>query len=124
MRLVAAICLIAVVGCGSADNGAAPGDTSTTTTIPDLPEGLSTTTYRGIVADAADRAGVEETEVDLVSIEDEQFSDMSLGCPEEGQMYAQVITSGFRVLVSAAGVEYDYRLAEGDEGYRLCEPPG
>lgn len=123
MRAIAAICLIALVGCGSADDGAATDETSTTTTIPDLPDGLSATTYRDIVGDAAGRAGLQERDVELVSIAEEEFSDTSLGCPEEGQMYAQVITPGFRVLVSALGVEYDYRVAESDGAFRLCETP-
>lgn len=123
MRLIAAMCLVTLVGCGSADDGAAPDPTSPTTTVPNLPEGLSTTTYQEIVRDAADRAGVDEVEVELVSVSAEEFSDSSLGCPEEGRMYAQVITPGFRVLVSAGGDEYDYRTAQDDDGFRHCENP-
>lgn len=123
MRLIASLCLIAVVGCASADDVAAPETTSTTTTMPDLPGGLAATTYQEIVADAADRASVDEGGVELTSIDQQDFPDTALGCPEEGRFYAQVITPGFRVLVSAAGVEYDYRVAESDGTFRLCEVP-
>lgn len=121
MRLFAAIGLVVLVGCGAGDETTEPDEM--TTTVPDLPGGLETGTFLDIVSDAGDRAGVPETDVELVSIEMEEFNDASLGCPEEGQMYAQVITPGFRVLVSAAGVEYDYRVAEGDDSFRLCEVP-
>lgn len=118
MRVLAAIVSILLVACGSPDTTDEP---TTTITMPDLPDGLSTTTYEEVVADAANRAGVNGDEVELVSIEQKEFNDASLGCPEEGQLYAQVITPGFRVVVSAAGTEYDYRMAEDDDDFRLCE---
>jgi hypothetical protein len=95
-----------------------------TTTTPDLPFGLSQAAYQGLVADAADRAGVSESQVEVVSIEAREFNDASLGCPEEGVFYAQVITPGFRVVVSAAGEAYDYRIGQDSLQFRHCEEGG
>jgi len=39
------------------------------------------------------------------------FPDASLGCPQPGMAYAQVITPGFQVLVEADGRRFDVRVA-------------
>ncbi|MFW5749063.1 MAG: LysM peptidoglycan-binding domain-containing protein [Chloroflexota bacterium] len=49
------------------------------------------------------------------------FNDASLGCPTPGQVYAQVITPGYQVLVTYAGTTYDYRVAEGSQNAILCD---
>jgi hypothetical protein len=61
-----------------------------------------------VVADAAQRAGVDPSQVSLVSIEAVQWPDASLGCPQSGMMYIQMITPGYRVMVAAAGVQQEY----------------
>jgi len=47
-------------------------------------------------------------EIKLVSIEAVEWSDSSLGCPQEGFMYAQVITPGYLLLFEVDGVQYKY----------------
>lgn len=47
----------------------------------------------------------------------ETFGDASLGCPETGESYAQVITPGFQFLLTYRGQTYDYRFPrQGDVG--------
>jgi hypothetical protein len=41
------------------------------------------------------------------------WPDASLGCPQPGHMYAQVLTRGFRVVLKAGEVRYDVRVAGG-----------
>ncbi|RME74611.1 MAG: hypothetical protein D6784_09525, partial [Chloroflexi bacterium] len=53
------------------------------------------------IADLAERLGLSPDEIQIVSIEAEQWPDTSLGCPREGYMYAQVITPGFRIVLEA-----------------------
>ncbi len=48
------------------------------------------------------------------------FSDASLGCPEEGQMYAQQLITGYQFLLTTGGVEYDYRVSGDGTITRLC----
>jgi hypothetical protein len=80
-----------------------------------LPPGSDTLVQQAI-ADAARRAGVDPTAVGVVSVEDREWSDSSLGCPKPGQFYAQVITPGFLIVVEAAGQRYEYHT---DAGRRL-----
>jgi hypothetical protein len=47
------------------------------------------------------------------------WNDSSLGCPQPGMMYTQVITPGLRVMVEADGKSYDYRFGREDVP-KLC----
>jgi hypothetical protein len=72
--------------------------------------------------DVAQRAGVPATQIRLVEVEEVEWRDGSLGCPEPGMMYPQVITPGFRFVIQAGGEAYNYHT---DRGSRviLCERP-
>lgn len=54
--------------------------------------------------------GVRTTAADisLLSMESRDWSDGSLGCPKEGQMYTQAITPGFLILLEANGEVYEF----------------
>jgi hypothetical protein len=52
-------------------------------------------------------------EIKLVRAEATQWSDTSLGCPEPGKFYAQVITQGNLIVLSYAGKEYEYHAGRG-----------
>jgi hypothetical protein len=54
------------------------------------------------------RLGMQSEEIRLVSIESVGWSDASLGCPQPGKNYAQVITPGFRILFDVNGKHYAY----------------
>ena len=58
--------------------------------------------------DLAQRLGVSESEI-TESVTDVEFPDMALGAPEDGEMAAQMITSGWRIDLSANGEDYEYR---------------
>ncbi len=58
--------------------------------------------------DLAQKLGLEGEAIRLVSVEAVEWSDTSLGCPQPGMMYAQVITPGFRVVLAAQGQTYEY----------------
>ena len=51
--------------------------------------------------------GVGERGFILNSTESVQWSDASLGCPQEGQGYAQVITPGYKLVFDLAGTPYE-----------------
>lgn len=59
-------------------------------------------------ADLAKRLGVVALEVGVQSVEAVQWRNSSLGCPEEGKMYLQVITPGYRIVLSAGSETYEY----------------
>jgi hypothetical protein len=109
-------------------------DTSTSTTRPSkeperVPDDTTPPLVMGetppdllsrIVADAADRAGVVDSELTVIRDEFVVWNDGSLGCPEPGQMYTQALVDGYWVVLKAGDVEYDYRAnTEGD--FFACE---
>ncbi len=58
--------------------------------------------------DLAGRLNIPIEEIMLVKQEKVDWSDASLGFPEEGMMYAQVITPGFRIILKAGDKFYEY----------------
>lgn len=63
--------------------------------------------------DLARKLGIPVEQVKVVKVEAVEWSDTSLGCPESGKMYAQVITPGYRVTLEAAGITYEYHTDKG-----------
>ena len=59
-------------------------------------------------ADLMALLGVAEEAIVVKAVEAVQWRDSSLGCPQPGRMYAQVITPGFRVVLAAGGQDYEY----------------
>jgi len=73
-----------------------------------------------VKADLASRLGVTENEISVISVEAVTWNDSSLGCPEKGMMYIQVLTPGYRIILEVSGKQYDYRTD--DRGYfKLCK---
>lgn len=60
--------------------------------------------------------GVNADEIILVSAEAVDWPDGSLGCPEPGVMYGQVITRGYKVVLEAGGVEYPFHTDANPDG--------
>jgi len=80
--------------------------------------GLPASKIAPVVVDAAGRAGVTPDQVKVVSAEAMTFPDGSLGCPEPGMAYTQMVVDGFKIVAQAKGVTYDYRGTA--NGFRLC----
>lgn len=70
----------------------------------------------------ARRLGVETRNLSVVEAEAVTWGDTSLGCPQPGMMYAQVMTPGWRVTVehSKTGKRYDVHMAEKPETFVVC----
>jgi hypothetical protein len=92
-----------------------------TAVSPIVEEGMSKEeALAKVKADLASRLGVKENEISLVSAVVVTWNDTSLGCPEKGMMYAQVLTPGYRIILEVGGKQYDYRTD--DRGYfKLCK---
>jgi hypothetical protein len=63
---------------------------------------------RAVVADAARRFKVAESAVVLSRAEQVTWNDGSLGCPRPGQMYTQMLVSGFRILATTSAGQMEY----------------
>src|SRR5215210_1362023 len=68
--------------------------------------------------DLAQRLGISENEIQLASVAEKDFPDMSLGAPVEDEMSAQMISSGWQIDLEAGGKQYDYRADKYQ--LRLC----
>ena len=55
---------------------------------------------------------VDESEIEVASIEERSFPDTSLGVPEPGEMYAQVVTPGYEIILEVDGRAYTYHTSE------------
>jgi len=60
-------------------------------------------------ADLAKRLGVAEDEIKEEAIEGADFPDAALGAPVKGEMSGMMISTGWRIRLSAAGHVYEYR---------------
>jgi hypothetical protein len=59
--------------------------------------------------DLARRLNIAESEVKETGVTDHEFRDMALGAPENGEMAAQMISSGWQIDLEAGGKAYEYR---------------
>jgi len=73
------------------------------------------------VGDLAARLGVAQEEITVVSVEYVEWPDTSLGCPQPGQMYLQVITPGYRIVLGVGDRTYEYHSSR--QEVILCKLP-
>jgi hypothetical protein len=59
--------------------------------------------------DLAQRVGIGVDEIKEDSVADAEFPDMALGAAGNGEMSGQMITSGWRIRLSANGESAEYR---------------
>lgn len=71
------------------------------------------------VDDAARRTGQTPSAVRVVQVEARQWRDASLGCPQPGRMYAQVLTPGYLIVLEAGGQRLEYH-ADSGRRVELC----
>ena len=63
--------------------------------------------------DLARRLGVKEESIQLLdAIEEVTWPDSSLGCPEPGKLYAQILTPGYRLKLQSGGKVYEYHATK------------
>lgn len=75
-----------------------------------------------IVAAAAQDAGVDAGEVEVITAEAVTWNDGSLGCPEPDMVYTQALVPGYRVVVEAGPATLSFHAAE-DGRFVACENP-
>ena len=152
MRVALAMMLIlALTGCGTAEEPAGPGDTTTggatgaeATSPPEAatpreatapastaaPESTGTSTVQALPADSiegkaaqalAQKLGIGADKLQLTAKEPQEWSDSSLGCPAPDMMYLQVITPGFKLTFSDGTKTYEVHTDERGSHFVLCE---
>ena len=73
-----------------------------------------------MVADLATRLAVPTESIAVLKGVPVAWNDGSMGCPQPGMAYAQVITDGYWAVLEANGRRYSYH-ANSRGGFRLCE---
>lgn len=73
-------------------------------------------------ADLAQRLGVDEAAIEVVSVREVTWRDGSVGCPQPGMLYPQVLVNGSQIILRHAGVDYHYHSGRGREPF-YCENP-
>ena len=123
--LITAVLVVAgalvLAGCAGLDSEEpSPGEDS-----PVTGEELSEEEILALVKeDLAEREDVDVDDIGHPSVEQKTWSDTSLGCPEEGMMYAEVLTPGYQIILSIGGAasieQFDYRT-DMMGNFVLCE---
>jgi hypothetical protein len=72
--------------------------------------------------DLVARLGIDIYKIELLSFEAVTWRDGSLGCPQPGMGYIQVLIDGHRILLRAEGKVYHYHSG-GNEAPFLCRNP-
>jgi predicted small lipoprotein YifL len=88
----------------------APKPTSTEVAVPSGSEPL----VSQAIANLALRLQVTEAVIQVVSVEAVEWRDTSLGCPQPGMMYAQVVTPGHQIVLQVGENLYMYHTDEGE----------
>ena len=63
---------------------------------------------RAATNDLATKLKIASDIVQVVSVSAVDWSDTSLGCPQPGMFYAQVIVQGYTIILSAGGQQVEY----------------
>lgn len=70
----------------------------------------------------ADQLGIPAEQIAVAAWEPVDWPDASLGCPEPGMAYAQVITPGYQVLLEARGETYHAHTDRSGQRVVFCFP--
>ena len=84
-----------------------PQKDSTQMTQPTSSSGLESLIEKAR-EDLAQRLSISIYQIDLVEAMDVVWPDASLGCPQSGMVYTQVLTPGFILQLEALGQVYEY----------------
>jgi hypothetical protein len=137
ISLITVWIFIFIVGCQSntvdtetpLEDLASPVAPPTQGDITQMPTSLPTPADTGIQnliekakEDLAQRLAVSANEINLVEATSVTWPDSSLGCPQKGMVYTQVLTSGYLILLEANGNMYEYH-ANRNTYVIFCENP-
>ena len=73
-------------------------------------------------ADLANRLTVSTNEISLIEATSVTWPDSSLGCPQEGMVYTQVLTPGYLILLEYGGTTFEYHTSSRDS-IVTCDNP-
>jgi len=102
---------------------ATPSPSSTSpSSSPSSTDGNQTPEVAQARQDLATRLNLPETNIEVVEAKAIVWPDSSLGCPQPGMMYAQVLQDGLLIVLRANQKLYEYHSG-GNQPPFLCEKP-
>ena len=72
--------------------------------------------------DLAQRLGVAPVDIEVLSVQATTWTDSSMGCPQPGMDYLQVLVDGLFIQLGYDGLAYNYHSG-GNQPPFLCETP-
>jgi hypothetical protein len=87
-----------------------------------IPDPALATLAEGARKDLAGRLGIPVEEIKLSRVESVTWPDSSLGCPQPGMAYSQVLTRGYLVVLEARGSLHEYHSGRDGKMF-YCESP-
>jgi len=93
----------------------------TPTPVTPSPSSLQNLTKKAI-EDLAQQLSIPETQIQLVEARDVIWTDSSLGCPQPGMAYADVLTSGYLILLNVNGQSYEYHAGKNSNVFHCSDP--
>ncbi len=134
LMALSALILVGLSACSSADRPLSPTTPDTWATRPPQPPPTSTPEVavmpppvtdvsdsiprplvEKVKAHLANFLGITPNEIRVVESLAVSWPDTSLGCPQPGLYYAQVITPGYRFVLEASGQRYPYHTDLGEQ---------
>lgn len=117
--------ILALAACGprpqpTTDESPLPGPG--VSPLSPLPTPLADSVASAAVAHLAAELEVPPEAVTILSSEAVEWPDASLGCPQPGMMYAQVVSPGYRFLMEVAGEQYDVHTDQTGQSVVICQP--
>ena len=70
----------------------------------------------------ATKLGVDANQITIVSIDPVEWPDACLGAATEGEMCAEVITPGYRIVLATGGKQYEAHTDESGRVVRVVTP--
>lgn len=131
-KIMPLIALLILVACGPATAMEEPAPPQPAPTVvqppgadnPSTPDPEATPRLAEIaIQDLAARLDLSPESVTFISMNPVTWPDASLGCPQEGMLYAQVETDGFIIWLETNGSPYRYHT-DTIEQVVFCETPG
>lgn len=120
-RWVLASLTLVLAGCASASGAATPSPIPAPPTTPqpslqpapNNPPALNptpdpATAIQAALTDAETSLGIPGDQLHVVQVVPRDWPDSSLGCPQPGLMYSQIVTPGFLIVISSYNRQLEY----------------
>ena len=87
-----------------------------------LPDGIADSSLvQSAIADLRARVDDPNADITIVSVEEVDWPDGSIGCPQPGMVYTQAVVNGTKIVLQYDGINYDYHQG-GSRDVFYCSP--